>query len=146
MKHSVAPVSRNIKKYGFDNKFGRVHALEEIEKNNEESTLDLVRREIKQAIEEEYAEAIALGVKDAEEWAPLLSKEFQIPVLYGLPCAIKFAEAVTPLHVTYVKKTAGGNKENKVRAFPEKRKIHYSWCSSKMSKIEFEREGSILDG
>lgn len=114
MKHSIPVIQENIKKYGFSNKFDTVVALETVDNDADVSALDLVREEIKKAIERDYVEAIVLGIKEADKWSKKLSEEFKIPVVTGLPSAIKLVEAVTPLHVTYNKNDDGSQKESRV--------------------------------
>lgn len=63
--------------------------------------------EAKRAMEEDYAEAILLGCAGFASFAADLERELGIPVLDGVVCAVKLAEAVVELgkttsrHLTY---------------------------------------------
>ena len=64
-----------------------------LEKNDPES-LDLIRLEIKAALDEDGAEAIVLGCAGMADLMTQLSNEFKVPVIDGVACAVGFVEAL----------------------------------------------------
>ena len=65
-----------------------------------EGAMQSLREEARRAMEEDSAEAILLGCAGFASFADKLEKELGIPVLDGVVCAVKFAEAVVDLGKT----------------------------------------------
>ena len=57
-------------------------------------TLDTMRRVIEAAIREDRSDAIVLGCAGMTDLTQRLSKEFGLPVIDGLSCAVTMAEAL----------------------------------------------------
>lgn len=97
LSRSVAGISDNLKRYGLDAKCASVRATEipvlKLEEGDPEC-LDQIRFEIAAAIEQDGAEAIVLGCAGMADLMQQLSKEFRIPVIDGVSCAVGMAEAL----------------------------------------------------
>ena len=97
LSRSVAGISNNLNNYGLATRCTSVRATDipvlKLEKNDPES-LDLIRLEIKAALDEDGAEAIVLGCAGMADLMTQLSNEFKVPVIDGVACAVGFVEAL----------------------------------------------------
>ena len=115
LTRSVAGLEANLVRYGLDARCSKVRASDipvlKLEENDPD-TMDKIRFEIKAAIEEDRAEAIALGCAGMADLAEQLSQEFGLPVVDGVASAVTMAEALV----------AAGLKTSKTGAYayPEK--------------------------
>lgn len=110
LSRSVPGIEHNLNKYGLAQKCGRVRATNIPVLQLEESdpvTLDLIRREIRAAIEQDQAEAIVLGCAGMVDLVASLSAEFGLPVIDGVTAGVSFAEALV----------AAGFKTSKIGAY-----------------------------
>lgn len=103
LSRSLAGLEANLLRYGLDRRCVRVRAsdvpvlkLEE----NDPKTIDIIRSEIRAAIDEDRAEAIVLGCAGMTDLMSHLSKEFGLPVVDGVACAVTFAEALVKAKLT----------------------------------------------
>jgi allantoin racemase len=97
LSRSVPGIEHNLNKYGLAQKCGRVRATNIPVLQLEESdpvTLDLIRREIRAAIDTDQAEAIVLGCAGMVDLVASLSAEFGLPVIDGVTAGVSFAEAL----------------------------------------------------
>jgi allantoin racemase len=100
LARSVPAIEHNLVKYGLVSRCAKVRA-------SEVAVLDLERpgssarrkisAEIARAIAEDRAEAIVLGCAGMADLAGELSKEHGVPVLDGVACAVRLAEAASAL-------------------------------------------------
>lgn len=92
-----------VANYGFSHKVVKVRTTPmyvlDIEKDPARA-LEMLRDEARQAVAEDEAEAILLGCAGFAEFANELEGELGIPVLDGVVCAVKMAEAVVELSKT----------------------------------------------
>lgn len=96
--------------YGFSHKVVKVRTTPlyvlDVE-NDPDACLEALRAESRKAVEEDDAEAILLGCAGFADFADDLEKELGVPVLDGVVCATKLAEAMVELgkstskHKTY---------------------------------------------
>ncbi len=97
LSRSIAGISDNLNRYGLSAKCVSVRATDipvlKLEEEDPE-TLHILRSEITAAIEMDHAEAIVLGCAGMADLMSDLSKEFGIPVIDGIACAVGFAEAL----------------------------------------------------
>jgi allantoin racemase len=97
LTRSVAGLEANLVRYGLNARCASVRASDipvlQLEENDPE-TIDKIRHEIRAAIDEDRAEAIALGCAGMADLVDRLSKEFGLPVLDGVACAVTMAEAL----------------------------------------------------
>ena len=110
LSRSVPGIEHNLNKYGLVQKCGRVRATNIPVLQLEESdpvTLDLIRREIRAAIEQDQAEAIVLGCAGMVDLVAGLSAEFGLPVIDVVTAGVSFAEALV----------AAGFKTSKIGAY-----------------------------
>ena len=102
--------------YGFAHKVVKVRTTPlyvlDIEKDPRRA-LETLRAEARAAMEEDEAEAILLGCAGFADFAQALEDELGIPVLDGVVCAVKMAEAVVELGKTTSKR--------KTYRFPEQK-------------------------
>ncbi|WP_170418867.1 aspartate/glutamate racemase family protein [Ruegeria atlantica] len=103
LSRSLAGLESNLLRYGLDRRCVRVRAsdvpvlkLEE----NDPNTVDKIKAEIRAAIDEDRAEAIVLGCAGMTDLMSNLSKEFGLPVVDGVVCAVTFAEALVKAKLT----------------------------------------------
>lgn len=103
LSRSLAGLEANLLRYGLDRRCVRVRAsdvpvlkLEE----NDPKTIDIIRSEIRAAIDEDRAEAIVLGCAGMTDLMAHLSEEFGLPVVDGVACAVTFAEALVKSRLT----------------------------------------------
>ena len=109
-------VEEMVAAYGFSNKVASVRTTPlyvlDVERDPA-ACLEGLRAESKLAIEEDDAEAILLGCAGFAEFANRLEQELSVPVLDGVVCATKMAEALVELGKTTSKR--------KTYRFPEKK-------------------------
>ena len=105
-----------VENYGFGRKVVNVRTTPlyvlDVEKDPE-GALETLREEARRAVAEDDAEAILLGCAGFAEFADELEGELGIPVLDGVVCAVKLAEAVVELGKTTSK--------SKTYRFPERK-------------------------
>lgn len=114
LSRSVAGISDNLNNYGLAARCAKVRATDipvlKLEENDPES-INLIRAEIAAALNEDKAEAIVLGCAGMADLMAQLSKEFNIPVIDGVACAVGFAEGLVSAGIktskvgTYVSNT-----------------------------------------
>lgn len=100
LARSIPAIEHNMVKYGLDSRCARIRA-------SEVPVLDLeipgsdagekISAEIARALAEDGAEAIVLGCAGMADLAGRLSERHGVPVLDGVACAVKFAEALVGL-------------------------------------------------
>ena len=97
LSRSVAGISNNSNNYGLAIKCTNVRTTDipvlKLEENDPES-LDLIRLEIKAALDEYKAEATVLGCTGMADLMTQLSNEFKVPIIDGVACAVGFVEAL----------------------------------------------------
>lgn len=97
LSRSVAGISDNLKRYGLETKCASVRATDipvlKLEEGDPAS-LDQIRAEIAAAIVQDKAEAVVLGCAGMADLMQQLSKEFGIPMIDGISCAVGMAEAL----------------------------------------------------
>jgi len=100
LSRSIAPIEKNLAKYGLIARCAKVRAsnvavlaLEEPGSNARKT----IAAEIARALDEDGAEAIVLGCAGMTDLARDLEKECGVPVLDGVACAIGLAEALVRL-------------------------------------------------
>ncbi|WP_029064280.1 aspartate/glutamate racemase family protein [Labrenzia sp. DG1229] len=103
MSRSLPGLEANLMRYGLDRRCVRVRAtdvpvlkLEEMDPG----TLDKIRAEVRCAIEQDRAEAIVLGCAGMSDLMTQLSREFGVPVVDGVACAVTFAEALVKANLS----------------------------------------------
>lgn len=110
LTRSVAGLEANLVRYGLDARCSKVRASDipvlKLEENDPD-TMDKIRFEIRAAIEEDRAEAIALGCAGMADLVAQLSEEFGLPVVDGVVSAVTMAEALV----------AAGLKTSKIGAY-----------------------------
>ena len=121
LNRSVAGIEANLVRYGLATRCAKVRATDipvlKLEENDPD-TMDKIRFQIKAAIEEDRAEAIALGCAGMADLVQTLSQELGLPVVDGVACAVTMAEALV----------AAGLKTSKIGAYgyPENAKLQRS--------------------
>ena len=89
-----------VRAYGFGHKVVRVRTTPlyvlDIEADPP-AALETLRAEARRALEEDEAEAILLGCAGFADFARALEDELRVPVLDGVVCAVKLAEAMVEL-------------------------------------------------
>lgn len=100
LARSIAPIEKNLTKYGLISRCARVRAsnvavlaLEEPGSNARKT----IAAEIDRALEEDGAEAIVLGCAGMTDLARDLEARAGVPVLDGVACAVQLAEAMVRL-------------------------------------------------
>ncbi len=99
-----------VARYGFEHKLASIrctplHVLDV--EQDPESCLQTLREAARLARDEDDAEAILLGCAGFADFADIIEAELEIPVLDGVVCAVKLAEAIVELgkttskHLTY---------------------------------------------
>ena len=105
-----------VENYGFGRKVVNVRTTPlyvlDVEKDPP-AALETLREEARRAVAEDDAEAILLGCAGFADFADELESELGIPVLDGVVCAVKLAEAVVELGKTTSK--------SKTYRFPERK-------------------------
>jgi allantoin racemase len=96
-----------VANYGFSHKVANIRTTPlyvlDIEKDPA-GALETLRAEARKAMVEDDAEAILLGCAGFADFADDLERELGIPVLDGVVCAVKFAEALVELGKTTSKR------------------------------------------
>lgn len=109
LARSIPAIEHNLAKYGLASRCARVRASEipvldlEVPGSN---ASEKISAEIERALSEDGAEAIVLGCAGMADLAGRLSNRHGVPVLDGVACAVKFAEALAGLGLKTSK--AGG--------------------------------------
>jgi allantoin racemase len=100
LARSVPALEHNLHKYGLANRCARVRSSEVAVLELEHAGSDACNRisaEISRAIVEDRAEAIVLGCAGMADLAGKLQAEHGLPVLDGVSCAVRMAEAMVGL-------------------------------------------------
>lgn len=95
LSRSIAPIEKNLSKYGLASRCARVRACQVAVLELEDPRSDarrLILDEARKALTEDGAEAIVLGCAGMTELARDLSEETGAPVLDGVACAVALAE------------------------------------------------------
>ncbi len=97
LSRSVPGLESNLMRYGLAQRCVRVRATDipvlKLEENDPE-TLSTIRSEIREAIDQDRAEAIVLGCAGMTDLMERLSDEFGLPVIDGVAAGVTFAEAL----------------------------------------------------
>lgn len=97
LSRSVPGLENNLMRYGLAQKCARVRATDipvlKLEDGDPE-TLEKIRSEIRNAIEQDKAEAIVLGCAGMADLMTQLSDEFGLPVIDGVAAGVTLAEAL----------------------------------------------------
>ena len=97
LSRSVPGLENNLMRYGLAQKCTKVRATEIPVLRLEEgdpAMLEKIRAEVREAIEEDSAEAIVLGCAGMADLMAELSDEFGLPVIDGVTAGVTFAEAL----------------------------------------------------
>lgn len=100
LARSVPALEHNLHRYGLSARCARIRSSDVAVLELETAGSDACARisaEIAVAIETDRAEAIVLGCAGMADLADSLSAEFGLPVLDGVSCAVKMAEAMVGL-------------------------------------------------
>lgn len=100
LARSVPALEHNLHRYGLAARCARVRSSEVAVLELEHEGSDARRRisaEIGRAVKEDRAEAIVLGCAGMADLASNLAAEHGLPVLDGVACAVRLAEAMTGL-------------------------------------------------
>ncbi|MDE0985554.1 MAG: aspartate/glutamate racemase family protein [Yoonia sp.] len=94
---SVPGLENNLMRYGLAQKCVRVRATDipvlKLEEGDP-ATLSKIRSEIREAIEQDKAEAIVLGCAGMSDLMTQFSEEFGLPIIDGVAAGVTFAEAL----------------------------------------------------
>ena len=97
LARSIAPIERNLVKYGLSVRCARVRAANvpvlALEEPGSEARLT-IEAEIARALAEDGAEAIVLGCAGMTDLARELERKAGVPVLDGVACAVSLAEGL----------------------------------------------------
>jgi allantoin racemase len=100
LQRSVPAIKHNLLKYGLLSRCSGVRASDiavlDLEKPGSASRVR-ISEEVGRAIQQDGAEAIVLGCAGMADYAKALSHEHGIPVLDGVTCAVRLAEALVGL-------------------------------------------------
>lgn len=100
LARSVPALEHNLHKYGLSARCARVRSSEvavlDLEHPGSDAC-DRISAEIGRALAEDRAEAIVLGCAGMADLAERLSAEHGVPVLDGVSCAVRLAEAMAGL-------------------------------------------------
>jgi len=109
LSRSVPGLETNLMKYGLATKCVRVRATDipvlKLEEQDQ-SSMDIIRDEIHQALTVDHAEAIVLGCAGMANLMKALSDEFDCPVIDGVVTAVGFAEALVSCNLKTSKRGA----------------------------------------
>jgi allantoin racemase len=118
LTRSIPAIEHNLTRYGLASRCAKVRA-------SDVAVLDLehpgskarerISREISRSLREDDAEAVVLGCAGMAELAAELSRRHGVPVLDGVACAVKLAEALVSLDLRTSK--AGGYAAPLAKAF-----------------------------
>lgn len=97
LSRSVPGLESNLMRYGLAQKCVRVRATDipvlKLEEGDP-ATLFKIRSEIREAIDQDHAEAIVLGCAGMADLMAQLSEEFGLPVIDGVAAGVTLAEAL----------------------------------------------------
>jgi len=97
LSRSVSGLETNLTRYGLASRCANVRATDipvlQLERGDA-ATIDKIRQEIRSAINEDKAEAIVLGCAGMTDLMDQLAKEFGVPVVDGVACAVTLVEAL----------------------------------------------------
>jgi allantoin racemase len=100
LHRSVPAIEHNLVKYGLQARCAKVRASDvpvlELERPGSDARAR-ISNEIDRAIEQDRAEAIVLGCAGMADLAASLSRDHGVPVLDGVACAVRLAEALAGL-------------------------------------------------
>lgn len=103
LSRSVPGLENNLMRYGLAQKCAGVRATDipvlKLEEGDP-ATLYKIRAEIREAIEQDNAEAIVLGCAGMADLMAQLSEEFGLPVIDGVAAGVTFAEALVNNRLT----------------------------------------------
>lgn len=100
LSRSVPAIEHNLVRYGLSTRCAKVRASEVAVLELESDTGDArqkVSAEIRNAIENDHAEAIVLGCAGMTDLAASLALQHGLPVLDGVACAVNLAEGLVRL-------------------------------------------------
>jgi allantoin racemase len=100
LSRSIAPIERNLMKYGLSARCARVRAAEApvlALEDPDSGARRLIEKEIERALAEDGAEAIVLGCAGMTDLARDLEQKAGAPVLDGVACAVSLAESLVRL-------------------------------------------------
>ena len=100
LSRSIAPIERNLVKYGLAARCARVRAADVPVLALEEpgsGARRTIEKEIERALADDGAEAIVLGCAGMTDLARDLSRAAGVPVLDGVACAVGLAESLARL-------------------------------------------------
>jgi allantoin racemase len=109
LPRSIAPIERDLLKYGLATRCARVRAANVPVLALEDPGSDACRAieaEIERALAEDGAEAIVLGFAGMTDLARDLERKAGVPVLDGVACAVGLAEALARLGIRTSKRNA----------------------------------------
>jgi allantoin racemase len=109
LPRSIAPIEKNLVKYGLAGRCAKVRAADVPVLALEEPGSDACRTieaEIGRALAEDGAEAIVLGCAGMTDLARSLALKAGAPVLDGVACAVGLAEALARLGLKTSKRNA----------------------------------------
>ncbi len=109
LARSIAPIEKNLVKYGLAARCARVRAADVPVLALEEPGSDArraIEAEIFRALAEDGAEAIVLGCAGMTDLARNLEKEAGVPVLDGVACGVGLAETLARLGLKTSKRNA----------------------------------------
>lgn len=97
LARSIPAIENNLQKYGLSGRCAKVRAADvpvlDLEHNHGEAG-EKIATEISISISADGADAIVLGCAGMADMAHRLSRRFGMPVLDGVACAVKLAEAL----------------------------------------------------
>jgi allantoin racemase len=109
LSRSIAPIERNLAKYGLAARCARVRAANvavlDLEKPGSGARRS-IEKEIERALSDDGAEAIVLGCAGMTDLARELERAAGVPVLDGVACAVGLAESLVRLGLKTSKRNA----------------------------------------
>ena len=109
LTREISWVERDVRRFGLEAKFASARApgIAVLElQSNFDATLQSLIQESKKAIEEDGAETICLGCAGMAGYDEAVEEATGVPVLDGVVCAVKFAEAMFDYKKTISKVSA----------------------------------------
>jgi allantoin racemase len=107
LSRSVPALEHNLFRYGMERQCIRVRSSDipvlDLEENSVKAA-EIIALEIERAIREDRAEAIVLGCAGMTDLADSLSRQFGLPVLDGVACAVSLGESLVRLGVKTTRK------------------------------------------
>jgi allantoin racemase len=138
LSRSIAPIERNLAKYGLAARCARVRAADvpvlALEEPGSAARLTIAR-EIERALTEDGAEAIVLGCAGMADLARDLEEAVGVPVLDGVACAVCVAESLVRL----------GVKTSKRNTYAPPRAKAYAGEFGRFSPVAFARDPAKTD-